>query len=56
MAILQAVGISVSHYTGHSVSELDDDNCTSEEQMHTVDRYAYTQLTSARRHLRCSSE
>ena len=37
MATLQAVGVSVSHYTGHSVSELDDDNCTSEQQTHTVD-------------------
>ena len=36
MASLQAVGVSVSHYTGHSVSESDDDNCTPEEA-HTVD-------------------
>ena len=37
MATLQAVGVSVSHYTGHSVSESDDDNCTLEELAHTVD-------------------
>ena len=36
MATLQAVGVSVSHYTGHSVSE-SDDNCTPEEQADTVD-------------------
>ena len=41
MATLQAVGVSVSHYNGHSVSESDDDNCSLEEQvdidMHTPD-------------------
>ena len=30
-------GVSVSGYTEHSISELDDDNCISKEQTHTVD-------------------
>lgn len=42
MTTLQAVGVTVSHYTGHSVSESDDDNCTPEEQAHTVDIEMHT--------------
>ena len=34
MATLQAVGVSVSHYTGYSVS---DDNCIPDEQIDTAD-------------------
>lgn len=45
MATLQAVGVTVSHYTGHSASDDDnstpDDNCTQNDNCipdeHTVD-------------------
>ena len=42
METLQAVGVSVSHYTGHPVFTSDNDDSTSKEQVQTADIDIYT--------------